>query len=135
MTSPRLTLFAVVQNIGDSLVRPSLASLLSKRTEAGQGATLGLQASFDSLGRIAGPAWGGFVFQTHPTYPYLTGAAIFLAAFAASIFRLVRAPAPGAGEPPGRSVAQDRQHVVPVERGFVAYGIQRTSCAFRRNRV
>ena len=89
-----LTLFAVVQNIGDSLVRPSLASLLSKRTEAGQGATLGLQASFDSLGRIAGPAWGGFVFQTNPTYPYLTGAAIFLAAFAASIFRRGRVAAP-----------------------------------------
>lgn len=88
-----LTLFAVLQNMGDSLTRPSLASLLSKRTEAGQGATLGLQTSFDSLGRIAGPAWGGLVFQSSPSYPYLTGAAIVLTVFAASMPRCRRSAA------------------------------------------
>lgn len=99
-----LTLFAVVQNLGSSIVRPSLSSLISKRTEEDrQGSVMGTQASFDSLGRIVGPAWGGFVFEADAAYPYLTGAAIFMAAFAAALLRSSRAAAPGpvTGTPPG----------------------------------
>lgn len=87
-----MIVFAVAQNVGGSLLRPSIASLLSKRTTEGQGTTMGLQASFDSLGRIAGPAWGGWIFESHHTYPYLTGAAIFLMAFLASVWRSLRTP-------------------------------------------
>lgn len=51
-----------------------------------------MQYSFDSLGRIVGPAWGGFIFESHHTYPYLTGAGVFLAAWVASLIKLGRTP-------------------------------------------
>ncbi len=40
---------------GSALLRPSLSSLLSKKTQEGQGTTMGLAFSFESLGRVVGP--------------------------------------------------------------------------------
>ena len=82
--------FAVAQNIGGSLLRPSLSSLLSKRTTTGQGATLGLQASYDSLGRIAGSLWAGAIFDVGMDFPYWSGIVIVLICFALSVLRLGR---------------------------------------------
>jgi len=38
-----------------------------------------------SLGRIAGPAWAGFVFDLNVNYPYLSGAAIMFDGFLVSL--------------------------------------------------
>ncbi|HKV43561.1 MAG TPA: MFS transporter [bacterium] len=74
-----LALYAAIAGAGHSLMRPSIAALISKRTQAGQGLSVGIMDSFDSLGRIIGPAWGGAVYHigTH-TLPYLSAALVLL---------------------------------------------------------
>lgn len=66
----------VFTGFGQSLVRPTTIAMLSKRTEMGRGITLGLQESMDSLGRILGPLWGGWVFLSLVSAPFITSAVI-----------------------------------------------------------
>jgi DHA1 family multidrug resistance protein-like MFS transporter len=73
-----LAIYAAVAGAGHSLMRPSLASRISKRTQAGQGLSIGIMDSFDSLGRVAGPAWGGWVYHMGIGLPYLSAALILL---------------------------------------------------------
>jgi len=73
-----LTIYAAVAGAGHSLMRPSIASLISKRTPAGQGLSIGIMDSFDSLGRIIGPAWGGWIYHIGIGLPYLSAAAVLL---------------------------------------------------------
>ena len=56
---------AIVFNAGSALLQPSVTSLISKRAVAGQGATMGLNQSFQSLGRATGPLWAGFAFDRY----------------------------------------------------------------------
>ena len=49
--------------LSNSLLRPVVSSLTSKRSTSGQGTAMGLNNSFMSLGRIAGPLWAGFIFD------------------------------------------------------------------------
>jgi len=65
--------------------RPALHSLTSQRATVGQGAAMGLSNSFVSLGRVIGPVWAGMVFDLHPSYPYLSGAAILIIVFLLSL--------------------------------------------------
>lgn len=74
-----LALYAAIAGAGHSLMRPSVASLISKRTTAGQGLSIGIMDSFDSLGRILGPAWGGWVYHFGISLPYVSAGAILLA--------------------------------------------------------
>jgi len=67
------TLFFV---LGNALLRPALASLISKRTTSGQGMAMGLNNAFMSLGRILGPAWAGAAFDWGIQIPYYSGAII-----------------------------------------------------------
>ncbi len=73
-----LALYAAVAGAGHSLMRPSVASMISKRTTAGQGLSIGVMDSFDSLGRILGPAWGGWIYHVRIDLPYLTAAIVLL---------------------------------------------------------
>jgi len=68
-----------------TFLRPSIHSLTSKRTTAGQGASLGLSNSFVSLGRIVGPIVAGLIFDINPNYPYLAGALILCVVFILSL--------------------------------------------------
>jgi len=68
-----------------TLLRPSILSLVSKNTDMGQGAALGLSNSFMSLGRIVGPLWAGYVFDVDMDYPYLSGAGILFLGFLLSL--------------------------------------------------
>ncbi len=55
-----------------------------------QGGILGLASSLASLGRVVGPAWGGFLFDHFGmTVPYLSAAAMMLIAFGVSFVGLV----------------------------------------------
>lgn len=76
--------------LSNSMLRPSVASLTSKRTNIPQGAAMGLSNAYMSLGRIVGPLWAGNVLDLNLSYPFLTGAFIMLAAGAASMFYLTR---------------------------------------------
>lgn len=62
-----------------SLTRPSSTSLLSQVTTLPQGITMGLQSSFDALGRVVGPLWAGFAYDRMGTLPFLSAAAVYAA--------------------------------------------------------
>jgi DHA1 family multidrug resistance protein-like MFS transporter len=74
--------------ISNALLRPAVSSLISRRTETGQGVAMGLNNSFMSLGRIAGPTWAGFAFDANLSYPYMSGVVIMLVGFVMSLLWL-----------------------------------------------
>ena len=71
-----------------ALLMPALTALISKWTTMEQGITMGFSNSAMSLGRIAGPLWGGIAFDLNIRYPFWSGAAILLAGFLVSLVRL-----------------------------------------------
>jgi MFS family permease len=91
-----LTAYLVLNMTGGSLLRPAINSTVSKRTSAGQGATIGMLGSFDSLGRIAGPVWAGAVYRLGVNLPFLTGAAITAVGLMLAAFILPRLSSPAA---------------------------------------
>ncbi len=70
---------------GNAMLRPAISSLISKQATGGQGVAMGLNNSFMSLGRMAGPAWAGFIYDLNLTYPYYSGAVIMLVGFLMSL--------------------------------------------------
>jgi MFS transporter, DHA1 family, multidrug resistance protein len=80
--------------IGNSLLRPTVSSLISKRASGGQGKAMGWNNSFMSLGRIIGPMLAGFLFDIKTSYPYLNGSSIMLMGFIASLLWLKDTPPP-----------------------------------------
>jgi DHA1 family multidrug resistance protein-like MFS transporter len=79
-------LYLSVFGIGNGLIRPAVSALITKRTTVGQGAATGLISSFESLGRIAGPPVGGFLYAVSIHYPYIAG--ILLSAIAFVLYRI-----------------------------------------------
>lgn len=73
---------ALVMNGGNVMLQPSVTSLVSKRAKTGQGAAMGLNNSFQSLGRGIGPLWGGFAYDIHNTLSFWTGAIVQVVALA-----------------------------------------------------
>jgi multidrug resistance protein len=76
--------------VGMGFNGPALSSMVSRLTHADdQGGMLGLASSLASLGRVVGPAWGGFLFDNMGmTSPYLSGAAIMFVAVAVAVASL-----------------------------------------------
>ncbi|WP_010171359.1 MFS transporter [Bacillus coahuilensis] len=64
--------------IGNSMLRPSLNSLISKLAGDKQGMIMGLNNSFLSLGNVAGPILAGTLFEWNIHIPYLFGACIMI---------------------------------------------------------
>lgn len=85
-----LALYAAIAGVGHALMRPSVASLISKRTLAGQGLSIGIMDSFDSLGRILGPVWGGWVYHYGISLPYASAALVLLITAGVSVSAVVR---------------------------------------------
>ena len=73
-----LVMSTVVFMVGNSLMVPTSSSLVTKQSTQGQGASLGLFASFASLGRIIGPVTGGALFGISMDLPYVTGSAFLV---------------------------------------------------------
>ena len=90
--------------LSNSMLRPGVASLTSKRTDSAQGVTMGISNSYMSLGRIVGPLWAGHALDLDIHFPFLTGAAIMLIAFLASLRFL-----------PGDKPGSDKTVVQPYE--------------------
>jgi DHA1 family multidrug resistance protein-like MFS transporter len=74
----------------NALLRPAVISLTSKHAEAQQGTAMGLNNSFNSLGRVVGPVWAGFAFDLNYNLPYLSGAVIMLLGFLVSLVWLAQ---------------------------------------------
>ncbi len=65
-------------SLGMGLGRPVMTSLLSNATDMGQGITMGMQTSFDSLGRTIGPLWAGLLYNISIEAPYLSSTLVFV---------------------------------------------------------
>lgn len=83
---------------GVGVARPANSALISRLAPGGQGVATGLMGSFDSLGRIAGPIAGGYLYKQGHALPYVSGGALFgvalLLALSWSLSRGVPAPKP-----------------------------------------
>jgi DHA1 family multidrug resistance protein-like MFS transporter len=84
-TLPQVMLATGFFVFSHAMLNPSVASLISKRTPYPQGITMGVNNSFLSLGRIVGPLWAGFAFDTSFNMPYITGAVIMVVGFVISL--------------------------------------------------
>ncbi|MBN1180245.1 MAG: MFS transporter [Anaerolineae bacterium] len=73
--------------MANSLLRPVVTALISKRTEQGQGTAMGLNNAFMSLGQIVGPIWAGYTLDANLFLPYLSGALVMLAGLGLECFR------------------------------------------------
>ena len=74
--------------LSNSMLRPAVSSLISKRAESGQGVAMGLNNAFMSLGRVIGPVWAGAALDMNLNFPFMTGATIMLIGFVTSLFYL-----------------------------------------------
>lgn len=72
--------------LGMALSRPTVTSLVSRRSALGQGAAMGLQAAFDSLGRMLGPLWAGWLYGVRPGAPYVSSGCVYLLGLLAVIW-------------------------------------------------
>jgi multidrug resistance protein len=76
--------------IGMGFNGPALSAMVSRLTHADdQGGMLGLASSLASLGRVIGPAWGGFLFdQFGMAVPYFSAAGIMFGAVLVAVASL-----------------------------------------------
>ena len=99
---PTLLGALLVLAVGMGFNNPSLSSMVSRLADPNdQGGILGLASSLASLGRVVGPAVGGYLYDAYGmTTPYLTAAALMMLAFTVSFvgLRSVQAP-PSKGTP------------------------------------
>lgn len=72
----------------NAMLRPAIMSLTSKLARSGQGMALGMNNSFQSLGRVVGPLWAGFAFDYNMAFPYISGAVIMFISFVYSLAKL-----------------------------------------------
>jgi len=82
-------IFLAIFGVGNGVIRPSVSSLLTKKSNVGHGTATGYLSSFDSLGRIIGPVLGGFLYSITIGLPYISG--IFLSLLAFILFRVYTA--------------------------------------------
>jgi DHA1 family multidrug resistance protein-like MFS transporter len=76
---------AIVFNLGNVLLQPSVTALISRRAKGGQGAAMGMSNAFQSLGRGVGPLWAGVAYDIYPTLSFWSGALVQGIAFAFSL--------------------------------------------------
>ncbi|MFA1822318.1 MFS transporter [Virgibacillus oceani] len=79
-------IFLSIFGIGNGVIRPSVSSLLTKKSKVGYGVVTGSLSSFDSLGRIIGPVLGGGLYSIFIGLPYIFG--ILLSVFVLVMFQI-----------------------------------------------
>lgn len=79
----------------NAMLRPAISSLVSRGAGDNQGTVLGINNSFMSLGRIAGPLWAGVMIDINLFFPYITGAVIMVAVYIISMTKWRNIPIPG----------------------------------------
>ncbi len=62
--------------LATAVLSPAVSSLTSRHAGQEQGTVMGLSNAVMSLGRAAGPLWGGIALDLYLELPYLSGAAI-----------------------------------------------------------
>ncbi len=88
------TLFLSLMTLafGSAINRPTAEGLVSRETRTGQGTTLGIANSFESLGRVFGPLIGGATYAINGMFPFFFSAALlwFLGIVAIQSLRIKR---------------------------------------------
>jgi multidrug resistance protein len=76
---------------GNAMVNPSVSSLITKKVAGKRGAVLGLSSSFNSMGQMVGPLFGGYLYGLHHDWAFL-GMALVIWAYMIlfSIFAIKR---------------------------------------------
>jgi DHA1 family tetracycline resistance protein-like MFS transporter len=84
---PTLLVALGILALGMGFNNPSLSSMVSRLADPDdQGGILGLASSLSSLGRVVGPAWGGYLYDAYGmTTPYVSAATLMMIAFAVSL--------------------------------------------------
>lgn len=87
---PMFILASIILGIANSVAQTLIPTILSQEAdEKSQGSIMGLNASYQSLGMIAGPLIGGAVATMAVTLPFLVGAVLVLLCFILS-FQVLR---------------------------------------------
>jgi len=73
-----LWFYTAIFSAGNTCLRPGISTLITKTTSKGQGAAMGLMQSFDSLGRIAGPVFGGWTYELYGNAPFLIAGSLLV---------------------------------------------------------
>ena len=99
-----------------ALIGPALNAYISTFAGERQGTVMGLNSAATSLGRVVGPLWAGYLYETNIEYPYLSGAGALVLAllvYVAGMRRVVAPEAPdlGGNAGPGRGKAGPREPV------------------------
>lgn len=71
-----MTLYLAAAGVGNQMLRPTLAAIISKRTSGGQGEAIGIMDSMGALGRVIGPFAAGYLYQITDSLPYYLGALV-----------------------------------------------------------
>ncbi len=75
-----------------ALIGPALNSYISNFAGESQGTVMGLNSAMNSLGRVVGPLWGGYIYDINIEYPFFSGAATLLLGLAVSLLGLRNQP-------------------------------------------
>ncbi|MFH1401422.1 MAG: MFS transporter [Parcubacteria group bacterium] len=76
-----LILIALGLAAGSAISRPNINSIISKLAVEGQGTTMGIAMSFEALGRMLGPATGGYLFEKFYGYGPFWASSFFILIF------------------------------------------------------
>jgi DHA1 family multidrug resistance protein-like MFS transporter len=71
-----------------ALIGPALNSYISNFAGGHQGAVMGLNSAFTSLGKVVGPLWGGTIYDLNIQYPFFSGAVTLLLGLIVSLLWL-----------------------------------------------
>ncbi|MBX5435978.1 MAG: MFS transporter [Alicyclobacillaceae bacterium] len=72
--------FMTLFGAGNTVLKPTLTSVVTKETTVGQGLASGLLSSMDSLARIIGPVLATYLFQLNHSLPFVFMAVVALSA-------------------------------------------------------
>jgi DHA1 family multidrug resistance protein-like MFS transporter len=85
-----------------ALISPALTAYISTFGGENQGAMMGMNTAFASLGRVFGPLWAGFSFDINMSYPFASGAVALLISFTISMAFLPHQRGQGNNPLPGQ---------------------------------
>lgn len=74
------TIFMTLFGASNTVIKPTLTSVITKETTVGQGLASGLLSSMDSLARIVGPILASVLFQIDANLPFVVTGVVVLAA-------------------------------------------------------
>lgn len=81
-----------------ALIGPPLNAYISAFGGEHQGALMGMNGAFSSLGRVTGPLWGGYIYDRNIEYPFYSGAVTLAMGLLVSLLALGRRPAAAAAQ-------------------------------------